>query len=98
MCVPYVYYTPQFFSPNKPKKVTSYSLIRDEHMPMHRTAIFMNPKHMAQLRALGEPQGLKPAQLVRIAIAQFLSRERRKQAVPVTVPGRARRQAVLLGE
>jgi hypothetical protein len=67
-------------------------------MPMHRTAIFMNPKHMAQLRALGEPQGLKPAQLVRIAISQFLSRERRKSTAPVIVPGRKSRRAVLLGE
>jgi hypothetical protein len=68
-------------------------------MPMHRTAIFMNPKYMAQLRALGEPQGLKPAQLVRIAIAQFLSRERRKQAAQIIVPGkRKRRPAVLVAE
>jgi hypothetical protein len=68
-------------------------------MPMHRTAIFMNPKHMAQLRALGEPQGLKPAQLVRVAIAQFIRRETRKPAAQVVLPGRTRRQATAsLGE
>lgn len=64
-------------------------------MPMYRTAIFMNPKHMAQLRALGEPQGLKPAQLVRIAIAQFIRRETRARAAQFVIPGRKRRQAVL---
>ena len=67
-------------------------------MHMKRTTIWLNADHTQQLAALGKPTGQRPAQLIRVAIAQFLSRERRKQAAQVVIPGRARRQAGLLGE
>jgi len=46
---------------------------------MRRTTIFLNPEHTRQLAALGKSQGLKPAHLVRVAIAEYLRRERRKK-------------------
>ena len=61
---------------------------------MQRHTVFMHNGHLKQLRVLADDRGLKTAQLIRIAIVEFLRREARKQAVPVIVPGRARRQAV----
>ena len=61
---------------------------------MRRTSIFMNPAHLKELAAIGKSQGLKPAHLVRIAIAQFIQRDRRKQVFQIVIPGRARRQAL----
>ena len=61
---------------------------------MQRHTVFMHNGHLKQLRAIAEDRGLKTAQLIRIAIVEFLRRETRKQAIPVIVPGRARRQAV----
>lgn len=67
-------------------------------MHMKRTTIWLNAEHTRQLAVLGSPTGQRPAQLIRVAIAQFLSRERRKQAAQVVIPGRKSRRAVLLGE
>jgi predicted transcriptional regulator len=61
---------------------------------LRRTSIFLSPAHTRELAAIGKPTGQRPAQLIRVAISQFLSRERRKQAAQVVVPGRARRQAI----
>jgi hypothetical protein len=46
---------------------------------MKRTTIFLIPEHVKQLAVLGESTGLKPAHLVRIAIAEYIRRESRKQ-------------------
>lgn len=46
---------------------------------MKRTTIFLNPAHTKQLAALGKSRGLKAAPLVRIAIAEYIKRERRKK-------------------
>jgi hypothetical protein len=62
---------------------------------MKRTSLFLNPAHMKELAALGKSQGLRPAQLVRMAILQYIRREKRAQAAQVVLPGRKSRQAVL---
>ena len=61
---------------------------------MRRANIYLNADHWRQLIAVGKSEGLKPSHLIRVAIAQFLARERRKQAMPLTIPGRASRRAV----
>jgi hypothetical protein len=43
------------------------------------TTLFMNTEHMKNLGGLAESRGLKTAQLVRVAIAEFLRRETRKK-------------------
>jgi hypothetical protein len=65
---------------------------------MRRTSIFLNPTHMKELAALGNSQGLRPSHLVRVAILQYIRREKRTQAAQIALPGRTRRQAALLGE
>jgi len=67
-------------------------------MHMKRTTIWLNAEHTRQLATLGKPTGQRPAQLIRVAIAQYLSRERRKQVQPAVIPGRKSRRAVLRGE
>jgi hypothetical protein len=61
------------------------------------TSLLVNPNHMAQLRQIAKAQGLVngTAALVRLAILQYIRREARKQDMPVIVPGRARRRAIL---
>jgi hypothetical protein len=46
---------------------------------MRRTTIFLNSRHMGELAKLGQSRGLRSACLVRIAIAEYLRREKRKQ-------------------
>ncbi len=41
---------------------------------LRRTTIFLPDEEMKQLRALGKSQGLKPAQMVRLAIHDYLRR------------------------
>jgi len=65
---------------------------------MRRTNIYLHKAHWRQLAVIGKAEGLKPSQLIRISIGQFLSRERRKQAPQTVFSGRARRQAVTTGE
>ena len=62
---------------------------------MRRINMYMNADHWRQLESVGKPEGLTPSHLIRISVAQFLSRERRKQATLVIVPGGKRRQAVI---
>lgn len=61
------------------------------------TTIFLNPEHQKQLAAIGKKSygGLKAAGMTRLAIAQFISRERRKAAAQTVIHGRAKRQSVL---
>jgi len=46
---------------------------------MKRTNIYTHAEHMDQLAVLANARGLKVSQLVRIAIREFLHRERRKE-------------------
>jgi hypothetical protein len=46
---------------------------------MRRTNVFLHSGHLQQLGALGKSRGLKTAQLIRIAIAEYLRRENRKK-------------------
>lgn len=64
-------------------------------MHMQRTTIWLNANHTRQLAILGKPTGQRPAQLIRVAIAQFLARERRAAAQQLVVPVRKQRSAVL---
>lgn len=41
------------------------------------TTMFMNDAHMKKMRVLAESRGLKMAQIVRIAIAEYLRRNRK---------------------
>jgi predicted transcriptional regulator len=58
-------------------------------MHMKRTTIWLNADHTRQLASLGKPTGQRPAQLIRVAIAQYLARERRKGAISNTASRRA---------
>jgi len=46
---------------------------------MYRTSVFLHHDHVKQLGTLAEVRGLKTAQLIRIAIVEFLRRESRKK-------------------
>lgn len=65
---------------------------------LKRVCVFLPISHIRALNKLARPRGLRTAQYIRRAIAEFLSRERRKQAAQIAVPVRKRRSAVLLGE
>jgi hypothetical protein len=41
---------------------------------MKRTSVFLVPRMVRELTTIGKPTGLKPAQLIRVAIAEFVSR------------------------
>jgi predicted DNA-binding protein len=43
------------------------------------TTIMLIPEHMAQLKALAEPQGLTASALVRVAIVEYLRRAARQK-------------------
>lgn len=45
-----------------------------------QTTVFLHKGHMKQLTALAESQGIKTAQLLRIAIAEYLRRAKRQSA------------------
>lgn len=45
---------------------------------LHRTSIFLNVADKKKLAVLGRVRGLAPAQLVRIAIQEYLRRELKK--------------------
>ena len=47
---------------------------------IRRTNIFLHSGHMKELDALAKSRGLRAAQLVRVAILEYLQRERRKAA------------------
>ena len=42
---------------------------------LHRTNIFLETKHLKHLAVLGQARGLKTAQTIRLAIADFIRRE-----------------------
>ena len=42
---------------------------------LHRTNVFLESKHLKQLAVLGQARGLKTAQTIRLAIAEFIRRE-----------------------
>ena len=48
-------------------------------MLMKRTNFFVAPEHMKELEEVARRKGLKVAQLVRLAISEYLDRERDKQ-------------------
>jgi hypothetical protein len=47
---------------------------------LRKTSIFLNAEDHKRLSAIGKVRGLKPAQLVRIAITEFLRRADRQAA------------------
>ena len=46
---------------------------------LRQTTVLLHVAHMKQLTALAESQGIKTAQLLRIAIAEYIRREARKK-------------------
>jgi hypothetical protein len=46
---------------------------------MRRTNIWMHTGHLAEMEALAKARGLKVAQLVRIAVQEYIRREARKK-------------------
>jgi 16S rRNA U516 pseudouridylate synthase RsuA-like enzyme len=44
---------------------------------LHQTTLFVHTGHMKQLKAIAESRGLRTAQLVRVAIAEYLRRNRK---------------------
>ncbi len=62
---------------------------------LRRTSIFLNPRHMQELATISDATGQCPSALVRLAVVQFIRREKRAQAAQVVVPGRKSRRAVL---
>ena len=47
---------------------------------LKQTTIFLHSDHMKRLGVLAKARGLKNAQMVRLAIVEFLDREAAKQA------------------
>jgi predicted transcriptional regulator len=62
---------------------------------LRRTSIFLNPAHTRELAVIARATGQCPSALVRLAVVQFIRREKRAQAAQVVIPGRARRQAII---
>jgi hypothetical protein len=46
---------------------------------LRRTNVFLQSDHIERLAVIGKSRGLKTAQLIRIAIAEYLRRETRKK-------------------
>lgn len=46
---------------------------------LRQTTVFLHTGHMKKLTALAEAQGLKTAQLLRIAVADYLRRSARQK-------------------
>jgi hypothetical protein len=47
-------------------------------MTLRRLNVFVDIAHMKRLSALAKTKGLKPSQLVRLAIAEYLERNEKK--------------------
>jgi hypothetical protein len=47
---------------------------------MTRHTLFLEDRHLTQLRSLGKTRGLKHSQLIRLAIAEFIRREAARDA------------------
>jgi hypothetical protein len=46
---------------------------------LRQTTIWLHSGHMKKLAMLADARGLKAAQLIRVAIAEYIRRERRKK-------------------
>jgi hypothetical protein len=46
---------------------------------LRQTTIFLHDGHMKTLKVLAESRGIKTAQLLRLAVADYLRRETRKK-------------------
>ena len=44
---------------------------------LKRTNVYLDTKTLKQLEALGRPQGLKTAQVIRMALAEYIARKKR---------------------
>jgi len=44
---------------------------------MRRTTVFLNPTHTKQLNALGKSRGLRASAIIRIAVLEWIQREKR---------------------
>ncbi len=62
---------------------------------MKRTSIWLNPKHLQELAAIGKSTGQCQSVLVRVAILEYIRRAKRAQAAQTVIAGPARRQAAL---
>lgn len=60
-------------------------------MTLHRTSIFLNPAHQAQLSEISKVEGLPVSALVRIAISEYLKRTAR----PARVAAKPRHEPVI---
>lgn len=48
-------------------------------MLLRQTSVYLNPVHLKALDRIAKQQGLRSAEVLRIAIAQYIARERRKK-------------------
>jgi hypothetical protein len=46
---------------------------------LRQTSIFLHVGHMKQLKMLAESRGIKTAQILRLAVSDYLRRETRKK-------------------
>ncbi len=46
-----------------------------ENLMLKRTSIYLDPKTIRKLSVIGKPEGLKAAQLIRVAIGEFVNRK-----------------------
>jgi hypothetical protein len=62
---------------------------------MHRTTVMLTGQQLRGLKEVGQASHLSMSSLLRMCVTEGISRRKRQQAVPVVVPGRARREAIL---
>jgi hypothetical protein len=65
---------------------------------MHRTTVMLTAQQLRGLKEVGQVSHLSMSSLLRMFVTEGVARRKRQQAVPVIVPGRKSRKAVLLGE
>ena len=65
---------------------------------MKRTTVMLTAQQIRGLKEVGAESHLSFSSLLRMFVTEGISRCRREQAAQVVIPGRARRQGVLLGE
>jgi hypothetical protein len=67
-----------------------------EHQIMRRTTVTLTSGQLRGLKEVSQLSHLSQSSLIRVFVTEGISRERRKQAAQVVLPGtRVRRQAVL---
>jgi len=64
--------------PGRRKVTIRHMSVENLHM-LRRTNVFLQRDHLEKLGALGKSRGLKTAQLIRIAIADYLRRAARQK-------------------